>query len=316
MAPRLRGGARYRSILYVPASRPDRIEKARRSGADAVLIDLEDSVAPTAKAVARQTARAVLDDTVAHPDPAIFVRVNPWGSGLLAADVRAVLAPGLCGIFLPKVSEPAEITALDLLLGELEREAGLRAGSVEISPICETAAGMHGHFGICGASTRIRRTGMVGFAIGGDNTAAVGVLPSSPEFSEMLPFNVRSGLEARAVGIEHVLGGMTGVVGDLDLVRRMAERARAYGANGSTIIHPSHVSIVNEVFTPSSEEVERARATIISLASAVSEAGAAAARLDDAMIDYAHGRAAVDLLASARRFGVPVAPVPDLAIPE
>jgi citrate lyase subunit beta/citryl-CoA lyase len=310
MAAASRGGARYRSMLYVPGHKPDWMLKAEGYDADALLFDLEDAVPLESKELARVSAAEAL----ARPtDRGRFVRVNAWGSGFLLADLDAVVRPGLTGVFLPKTAEPSDVIAIDRILTELEVDRGLTPGSIEISPICETAEGVYRHYEICLATPRIRRAGTVGHAVSGDLTHALGVTSSTEEATEALHFTVRSGLEARAVGIEHIIGGMTAVIDDLDLVRRVALRARAVGATCATVIHPAHVPIVNEVFSPSDDEVRRARELVVAMAEAL-ERGDAAARYDGRMIDYAQVRSGQDLLELARSLGMDVGEVPDVHI--
>jgi citrate lyase subunit beta/citryl-CoA lyase len=143
-------------MLWVPGDRSDRAHKAADCGADAVVLDLEDAVAPDAKARARQVAATVLGE-LADRRVRRFVRVNAWGGGLILDDLSAVVGPALDGVVLPKTEIAEDIRCLDRLLTELETVRGLVPGGIEIVPLPETASGLYHIFDIAKASTRIVR---------------------------------------------------------------------------------------------------------------------------------------------------------------
>jgi citrate lyase subunit beta/citryl-CoA lyase len=130
---------------------------------------------------------------------------------------------------------------------------------------------------------------------------------------EMVHLNGRGILEARAAGVREVLNGSTSSIHDLDRVRAVAMRAKRLAATGTMVIHPGHIPIVNEVFSPSEAELADARGVLIAMAGAVDE-GSGSTTHEGRMVDYAHVRSAVEVIDRARAFGLDVGDVPDLDV--
>jgi citrate lyase subunit beta/citryl-CoA lyase len=291
----------------------DWVLRAPRFGADALILDLEDAVPLDQKQQARENVARALAE-FGDASFGRFVRINAWRTGMTVLDVWETAVPGLDGVMLAKAEDVEDITALDLMLGDLEIARGLPPGHIEIIPLCETARAKYRHFELCEASERVRRAGGAGGAVpGADATRALNIRATSDEGNEEYLMNARSGLEARAAGVTQILGGMTSKISDLDLVRRLAQRAKALGATGSMSIHPSHVPIHNEVFSPSQEEILHAKEVMEAIADAVAH-DRAAARLHDEMIDYAHVRTSIEILDQARSIGLDVGEVPDIPV--
>jgi citrate lyase subunit beta / citryl-CoA lyase len=310
----LRPAPAYRSILWVPASRRDWMLKAPKFGADAYAYDLEDSVPVDGKERAREAVQVVLAEHAGKPFGR-FVRLNAWGSGHTVADLVAVVRDGLDGVMLAKTESPADVLAVDRILGDLERARGLEIGKIEVVPICETARGAYYHHEICLSSSRVRRTGVIGSeTLGGDLARSLGISATSDEESQVVYYATgRTALEARAAGVTQVLAGMTTKVDDLDLVRRMAVRAKALGATGCRVIHPSHAVVCNEVFAPSAQEIKEARDIVNAFSEGLAD-GTAAMRHAGRLIDYAHVRTARDVLAQARRYGIDTGDIADVEL--
>ena len=303
----------YRSMLFVPGHKPDWMAKAPRFGADAYIFDLEDAVPVDRKPAAREAVAAAIAEFADAPF-GTFARLNGWRTGHTVLDALAVVGPGLDGVMLTKVEDVEDIAGLDLLLTDLEIAAGLPVGRIEIIPRCETALGMYRYFEICSCSERVRRAPGAGDAVpGGDDAVALNLRQVTDEGDEWIEVNGRVGLVARAAGVTQILGGMTNKIDDLDLVRRVAQRAKNLGANGATAIHPSHVPILNEVFSPSPDEIGEARTIVAAMAEAT-EQGSAAVRVDGRMIDYAHVRRSLELLERARSIGLDVGTTPDISV--
>jgi citrate lyase subunit beta/citryl-CoA lyase len=304
----------YRSMLWVPGNRKDWMLKAPKFGADAFAYDLEDSVPTDEKERAREAIQVVLAEHAAEPFGK-FVRLNSWDSGHVLADLLAVVRNGLDGVMLAKTESPTDIVTLDRILGDLERARGLELGKIEIVPVCETAKGAYYQHEICLSSSRVRRTGMMGAeTFGADLARSVGIFTASDDVSEVLYVTGRLSLEARAAGVTQVIAGMTTMLDDLDLVRRLAVRFKALGATGCIVVHPSHAPVCNEVFMPSAEEIQDARDMVNALSKGVAD-GTAAIRHAGRLVDYAHIRVAQDILAQARRYGMDVGDVADIDIP-
>ncbi|MBW8825101.1 MAG: CoA ester lyase, partial [Acidobacteria bacterium] len=223
-----------RSRLYVPGNRAAWMDKALGYGADALILDLEDSVPPGEKAAARSSVVAVL----AHhgADHTLFVRVGEPGSPDLAADLDAVVGPGLYGVVVPKVASAGDIGAVDRALGELERKRGLPAGSVWITPILETARGLRDANVIAESSRRLAYLGALSTR-GGDVERALGYR-WTPEGTETLMVRSQVLLAARAAGVPNPMTGLWTDIADLDGLAAFAMHSRGLGYEGMDIIHP------------------------------------------------------------------------------
>jgi citrate lyase subunit beta/citryl-CoA lyase len=307
-----RSGNWYRSFLWVPGHKPEWTDKAIATGVDALFIDLEDSVPIASKPDARQKVPAVLADYQSH-DIGLFVRVNAWHTGHLLSDLQAIVAPGLEGIMIAKTESAVQIGALSLILDELESTRGLPSGAIEIIPCIESPEGLHHMYDICQASPRVKRVNGLGVAAPGGDFAGSLNLVLSPDAREANLYALSAINAARAAGLEQIIGGPVTDVGNLDVVREVHVAARALGATCGHVIHPSHVAIVNEIYSPSPEAIAEAVALVEALAEAV-RAGDAAVRFNGHMIDYAHARSNLDLLRQAHKSGLFEGPIPELPV--
>jgi citrate lyase subunit beta / citryl-CoA lyase len=292
----------HRSMMFVPGNRPEWMAKAATSGADGLIFDLEDSVPVSERDFARAAVRDAIED-IGCEGPALYVRVNGWHTGSLLTDVEAVVrSTAIDGILLAKTDGSHEIMALDLVLSDLERKAGLPVGHTKIFASPETASGLRDFYQLCIASPRVAKV-VAGSSNNGDINRALGYqwTPTGEETDHIL---TRAILDAKAAGVSQVYRGVITRVSDLELVEMLAKKARRFGATGSLIIHPSHIEIINRVFAPSSEEVERAAATILAMMAAVQNGRAAVRLADNDMVDYAHVKSAVQLLERARHLGI------------
>ncbi|UPK28204.1 HpcH/HpaI aldolase/citrate lyase family protein [Bradyrhizobium sp. 195] len=303
----------YRSILFVPGHKLDWMLKAPKYGADALLFDLEDSVEASQKPAARNAVVAAIKEMRMGPFGR-FVRVNGWRTGCQLEDLNTIVVDGLDGVMLPKVEDPEDVAALDLVLGELEMSRALPVGRIEICPYAESAVAMNRFYEICMASSRIKRGGTaLGPIAGGDGTRALGLrIKDEPDAG--IGFGAISVLQARAAGIMHIEGAMTATLDDLELVRRLAERSKRMGATWASAIHPSHIPIINEVYSPSRDEINEARDIVSAMAKAIAR-GDAAVRHKSTMVDYANVRTAMDVLKAAQASGVDVGDVPNIELP-
>jgi citrate lyase subunit beta/citryl-CoA lyase len=298
------------SYLFVPGHNPAWIDKAKKYGAGALILDLEDAVPYAEKAAGRRVTAAALDNRHSD-DPPMFVRLNGWGNGDLLADLTEIARPGLAGVFLAKTATATQIRALDLVLQELEARRGIPVGSIEIVPLPETAAGMRSIYELCTASKRVRRTGGVaGAAPGGDRYRSIGTT-WTPEGLESLFTTSKAVVDARAAGVSEILCGPVTAIADLDAARLVWTRARNLGATSAMCIHPSHIALLNEVFAPALDDIERAVEVVRAMAAAI-DAGQSATRHRGEMIDYAHVRTALELLDRAAKHGLPVPEYPTI----
>ena len=284
-----------RSLLYVPGHRRDLIEKAPRFGADALILDLEDAVPAAEKANARRTVAAAIPD-LARQGITPIVRVNDLTTGLTADDVMSCAVAGLAAIRIPKVESAETVREVDRLLGLAEASADLPAGSIDLMPTVETAAGYYFAYAIATASPRV--SVLSGSALrGGDTQRSIGYR-WTPEGLERLFLRSKFLLEARAAGLRWVLMTSWSDIKDLDGLRRDAEFNRQLGYTGMVVIHPSHVPVVNEVFRPTEEELTYWRGLIAAMDEA-ERAGLAAVTYQGEMVDIAMVKTARDVIALA-----------------
>jgi len=282
-----------RSLLFVPAHRDGWAAKAVAAAADGVLLDLQDAVPDADKAAARDAVAALVGAGVGRP---VLVRVAPSGAPGHEEDLDAAVRPGLTGVVLPLVSGPDDVEAVAARITELERARGMRDGTTVIVPLVETARAARFAFEVASASPRVAYMGG-GTAPDGDIAHALG-FRWTPAGMETLFLRSWALLNARAAGVPYPLTGIWPVVDDLDGLRAFAEQGRGLGYTGMLAIHPSHVAVINEVFTPTADEIARWEGTLDALGGAEG-----ATRLDGMMIDAAHARTARDALAAAARLG-------------
>lgn len=282
-----------RSTLFAPATHARHVEKALAGDADGVILDLEDAIAIAEKGEARQAARRALTVRGAG-GPRVYVRVNGLTTPFAYDDLRAVITPGLDGVILPKAESASQLATLDWLLTQLERAAGLPEGGIEVTPIVETALGLARIAEIATASARVTRLnfGAGDFSLDTNMTWTAG-------HEGILWARTQVVIASRAAGLEPPLDTVYAQLDDTEGFRREAEQALRLGFQGKACIHPSQVVIANEVFSPSANEVERAREIVAAFESAEA-AGVASIRLGGQFIDYpvaARARRTLDVAA-------------------
>ena len=272
-----------RSYLYVPGSDPRRIEKALASEADAVILDLEDAVAPNRKEEARTTVAEVLRSE--HEKP-VFVRINAPDSVLAEEDVEAVAGPRLAGLRLPKTESPESVRRVAQRLENLGCEAGLQC-------LIESALGLEFAFEIARAHEKV-----VGMSLGeADLAADLGV---HGDAGLLYP---RSRLVAatRAAGLPGPVQSVYTNVRDAEGLRRSTMEGKNMGFVGRSAIHPAQIEVINEVFTPTEEEVAEAKDLLARLEESTGTGTGAFALEDGRFVDEAVVGSARLTLALARR---------------
>lgn len=274
-----------RSFLFVPAHRRSWIEKAARVEPDAVMLDLEDSVPPDQQEAARAHLASEIEELCSH-GIAPFVRIHAFGVDT-AAELEAAVRKGLAGVMLPKASNAAEIRGLHDLLSYYEGREKMAHGEVAILPLPETAEGLQNAESLARASTRVRGiAGTVSGPTSADVARAFGFRATMGGV-EQYYMNSKLVLDSRAGGAAYPVAGVFGVpLDDLAAIRELLVRARNFGYTGSTVLHPSHVAIANEVYSPTAEEAEYYQGLLDAMAEAEAQ-GAGAVRYRGAMIDYA-----------------------------
>jgi citrate lyase subunit beta/citryl-CoA lyase len=291
-----------RSFLFAPADSDRKLEKALTSGADAVIVDLEDSVGPDRKAVARDCAAAFLQKAVHLAQrPRLIVRINSLTSGLADADLECVVAPRPDAILLPKADGAASVLHLDAKLTAREAIHGLADGHIAILAIGTESAGALFRLGSYGdAGPRL-----AGLTWGAEDLSAdLGAEANRDANGDFLdPYRL-----ARALCL---MGAVAAKVQPIDTVyvdfrneaglRREAEEARRDGFTGKMAIHPAQVPIINDVFTPTQAAIAHAGAIIAAFDAAP---GAGVVGIDGVMYDQPHLKRAQQLLARAKAAGV------------
>lgn len=291
----------YRSMLFVPGHKASWADKGVASGTDALILDLEDSVPAADKATARETVRDTLGRLASEQVRAdVWVRPNSMDSGLFGADVEKVLVPGVAGLVLPKVFSAEEIVRIDAVVSHIEQREGLAPGSVGLIVSFETAVAMAHCEEIAAASPRV--SSLLGATGPSADVGRELGFEFTPEGLETLYLRSRIILAARAAGLHHPLTGVWQDIKDLDGFRRFAEDARRLGYRGMVCIHPSHVAVSNEVFTPTPEAVDHARRMIEAFRKAEAE-GSGAVDFEGQHIDLAHAKTAEGIVALAEAIG-------------
>jgi citrate lyase subunit beta/citryl-CoA lyase len=289
-----------RSLLNVPGNRPEMLRKAPGYGADALVLDLEDAVPPDRKAEARDMVAATIAEWRARPDaPITYVRVNGLGTGLLEADLEAIVHPGLEGIQLPKAHDAETVRRVDAELTRLERERGLAEDAVEILVSLESARGVLFAWDVLTAADRVGSV-MVGTAQDADLQGDVGYL-TTESGEETLHIRSHVILAARAAGLTNPIDGVYADHRDVAGLEVVARRARELGYRGKKLIHPAQIEVVHRVFTPTDRELDVHRRVLEAFDAAVAD-GRATAVVDDRMIDAAMADTARRVLAQAQAY--------------
>ena len=295
-----------RSWLFVPGDSERKQEKALASAADALILDLEDSVAPPQLPAARQRVGELLRAHRAGSGPQLWVRSNPPSSPLMQEDLAAIFAHGVPqGIVLPKVSVTAEIVRVARLLSTLEARLGAEPGSTRLLIIAtETPAGLLAlpqYPAAIDAVPKLRRR-IAGITWGAeDRSTALGAL-AQRENSGALTFTFQLArtqclLAAAAVGAQAIDGVCT-EFRDSSRLQQELDLARRDGFSGKLAIHPDQIAAINSAFAPTEAEREHARRVVAAFASAPS---AGVVSLDGRMIDRPHLLQAQRVLAAAQR---------------
>lgn len=267
-----------RSSLIMPVNQPRFVEKAYLRGADAIVLDLEDSVPPAEKGHARTMVRGAIP-MAARGGADVLVRINKPVE-MMVEDLEAAVYPGLTGLALPKVESAAEIHMLDELTGYWETRHGVPQGTVQFSVAVETAKGLMRAEAIATASPRI-----ASFGAGTEDLALDLGIEATVEGTELLYIKLRSIVVANAAGVIPMgLMGTLADYADLEGLARSAKEANRVGFRGAGLIHPLQVPICNAAYAPPPEQVEWSTRVIEVFEEGLAR-GTASVALDGRMID-------------------------------
>lgn len=283
----------FRSLIFVPGNSARFVEKARTLAADIVCLDLEDSVPANEKNAARTSIADALGKGQEFKSP-VYVRTNSPESGLIPADLKAVLQKGISGVVIPKVNDAGNVAEITQIISGLEKERGL--GQIAIMPSIETARGVVNAYLIAAANERV-------------NALVFGVFDFLHDMHMDYNENDATGYEyarakipvdARAAGV-YAIDAIWQKVDDREGLVRDATMAKRLGYSGKSIIHPGQIEPVHGVFLPTKAEVEWARKVVAALGEAMEKgSGQGAVRLEGKMIDAVHYKQAKAILDASR----------------
>jgi citrate lyase subunit beta/citryl-CoA lyase len=268
-----------RSLLFCPANEPRKVARLSGSGADAVVLDLEDAVADSQKVAARTSAREALPTL---RGVVRCVRVNAFETGLTSGDVAAVVCPDLDAIVLPKAETLQDVRRLDRMIAKAEEKNGVAHGSVRVIAIVETCAGVAEAAEIAASGRRLL-TLVFG---SGDLGADLGLSTMRGNLTAALAYGrAKIVYDARAAGLPAPLDGPFLMVRDQVALEADCNTSRSLGHRGRVCIHPDQVPVVNRVFGPDPDEVVFARKVIDAFAKA-ERSGSASITVDGVFVDY------------------------------
>jgi citrate lyase subunit beta/citryl-CoA lyase len=287
-----------RSLLFVPADGGSKLDKAMASGADAVIVDLEDSIAPERKQAAREACLEYLKAVVDRPNrPRLLVRINGLETGLTDADLAAIVPGKPDAILFPKAEGGTSVVHVDAKLTAQEALAGLPEGSIKVlAQTVESALGL-----FLAGTFRDTSARLIGMTWGPEDLSAEIGAEANRESDGTLtePYRIARAMcllgatAARLPAIETIHVDFR----NLDALRRDTELARRDGFTGRLAIHPAQVPVFNEVFTPSAERIEKAKAIVAAFAA---KPGAGAVAIEGKMYDRPHLVRAQALLARVK----------------
>ena len=266
----------WRSLLYMPANNEKFLAKAQSRGADAIILDLEDSVAPDDKLKAREICKSAVLELVNGPSD-ILVRINA-PLRLAVRDIEAVTQQGLKGLLLPKVESAGILIAMDELLTSLEQERGMKIGQIRTIPMLETPKALLSARSIASSINR-----NIGLILGGEDFAtSAGLYPSAETLSYP---KIQMALAAKAAGLMPL--GILDTVADFsdaDYMFEVAKKSANFGFEGATCIHPTMIDALNRGFSPTRKEVNEAM-QIIEVMENAWQNNHGAAQINGKMID-------------------------------
>jgi len=267
-----------RSVLTVPVIVERFIEKAPSSGADVICLDVEDSIPPAEKVVARLRAAEAIEALRGNVR-SLFVRVNGPDTGLMDDDLTGVVRQGLDGVVVSMTNSASEIHRVDQRLSMLERDESILEGTISIVPLVETARGVVNCMQICEASARVTAA-----IFGAEDYATDMGIARTPAGDEITWARTQVAVHCRAAGVTAIDTPDPDYTDESHLEREMLG-ARALGYRGKLCIHPTQVAMANRIFAPSPEEIDEAKSVVELFEREGLAKGLAAIPADGRMID-------------------------------
>ena len=285
-----------RSMLFLPGNTPNMLVNGPYLGADALILDLEDAVAPSEKDAARLLVRSAIRD-MDFRDCEIIVRINSIDTGFWQADIDAILPQGPDLILLPKSGSAQDILTADEYITRTEERLGMAPSTVRLMPLIETALGVENAFAIASASPRV-----AALFLGAEDLTADLRCQRTKEGREIEYARTRLVTAARAAGVDVYDTPFTDVNDDAG-IRTDAAYAKALGFTGKASISPRHVEVINQVFSPTMKEIDYAYEVMDAIRLA-KEQGRGAIALRGKMIDAPIVNRAQQTIAAARELGL------------
>jgi citrate lyase subunit beta / citryl-CoA lyase len=284
-----------RSFLFVPGTRTNLLQKALATGADAIILDLEDSVPPALKGEAR---KFVAGELARSPERLTFLRINNPRLGSLNEDLAALAPHSAQAVMVPKVEGPHDIEEIDARLAALELDAGLEAGAISIFVVIESSMGLRNLFDTVTHAKRVRGAALA-TAEEGDFMCDIGGKWTAT--GEALTYaRGKFVCDARAAKMTWLVDGAFMQLANDPALECESRLARTHGFNGKVAVHPGQVKSINRIFSPTDAEVERAQKLIDAFREAESQ-GRGAIQFQGMMVDRANVRWAEQILSVPRR---------------
>ncbi len=283
----------FRSLIFVPGINPRFVDKAKKLNADIICFDLEDSVLPAEKVTARKMiVKALRQRAQYNLTKNVYVRINSPESGISGKDLISTIQKGLDGIVVPKVNEESELVELSGLITELEQKRRIEKNRIKLMPSIESAKGIVNAYSIARADLRVNALifGLYDF-LHDMHLDYVDNDVTGYSYARM-----KIPVDARAAGVV-AIDAIWQKVDDIAGLRNDAESAKRLGYVGKSIIHPSHIEPVHEIFKPSKIEIGWATKVVNALGPAMRKGkGSGVVKLDGKMIDAAHYKLAKAIL--------------------
>ncbi len=287
-----------RSILFVPADSERKIEKSATSGADAVVLDLEDSVSASRLGYARDLAVRYLQANIDRSKQKLWVRVNPLNSAFILDDLAVIARGAPDAVLLPKCASGADVQVLDHYLTALERRDGVSEGSIGIVPVATETP--HAMFGL--DSYRDCSARLIGLTWGAEDLSSAVGASTNKALDGTLAFTYQLArtlclLGAKSAGVL-AIDGVCPEFRESAVLKAEVAQARRDGFSAKFAIHPAQVGIINEGFLPTEEEVQHARAVVVAFED---HQGQGTVQLEGVMLDKPHLTQALRLLSLIKR---------------
>jgi citrate lyase subunit beta/citryl-CoA lyase len=283
----------FRSLIFVPGINERFLDKAKNLNADIVCFDLEDSVLPNQKVTARMMVADALKQRADYNfTKNVYVRINSPESGISTEDLNSTIQKGLEGIVVPKVNEENELVRLTEIITQLEEERGIEKGNIKLMPSIETAKGVVNAYSIASADSRVNALifGLYDFL------HDMRLDYAEDDGTGYAYARMKIPIDARAAGIV-AIDAIWQEVSDISGLRNDATTAKRLGYVGKSIIHPTHIEPVHEIFKPSKIEIGWATKVVNALGPAMERGkGIGAVKLEGKMIDAVHYKQAKAIL--------------------